>query len=259
MNTGDLFGVYVTPSARSTRTTTSTELPIFQAAMAGAGGGLLTALLGGVPYWLTYHDDSDVTLAWGEVSVVFIVFIVATGGLVCMALRAGVSAFDRFLYKGPVRSALSCVLGASTAAVIAGVLPGSFGTAYFGSQHAPFMGTAMLALAPLPGALLASSAIAFADRRAAGVDVSFAKAFGLATASTLAFAAVGTILCAAVDDDSMLHAFLEGSAALSVQANSPQGLARVGAVAGAVLGFSVGSQLGVTMGLARLVFRKPKP
>ncbi len=246
----DDFGPYTTPRALSGVASAGTD-PLFMAALAGAGGGALTAVLGGFPYWLVYRG-TDVELSWGKVGVVFVAFIVATGALVCVMLRMGVSLTDRWVGARPVLSALGCVPSGALFGALAGVLPGSFGTAYFGSVHAPFMGTAMLSLAPLAGALLASTSLAVVDRRAAKARV--VPVLGMAVLATLAFAAVGAILCVLVNDDAMLDAFRAGSGALSDEASSPERLARVGALAGAILGVFVGSHIGATLALSRLVF-----
>jgi hypothetical protein len=218
---------------------------VFHAAIAGGVGGLIAGLLGGVPYFLAYRDED---IPWQKLASAFFTFVILTGATYAAGARGGIATFDRFARGKRVWTPLiGGVLGAS----IVGPLPGAVGVAYFGSQPYVFMGTAMLALAPIAGAWITSAVIARADRNA-----SLVASLGASLLATFVFGAVGAGIFFTVDDEAMLDWFRRGARAADASGEVSQlGLAFVGFQAGALLGALVGAHLGTTMFISRMFGR----
>ena len=225
---------------------------VFHAAFAGGFGGLVAGLLGGVPYFLAYRGED---IPWQKLASAFFTFVILTGATYAAGARGGVATLDRFV-RG--KRAWTPFVGAVMGASVVGPLPGAIGVAYFGSQPYVFMGTAMLALAPIAGAWITSAVVARADRGG-----SLITALGCSLLATLIFGAVGAGIFFTVDDEAMLAWFRRGARAADASGEvSAMGLAFVGFQAGALLGALVGAHLGTTMVLSRMlrsISRKPSP
>ena len=232
---------------------------VFQAAIAGGFGGLVAGLLGGVPYFLAYRDED---VPWQKLASAFFTFVILTGATYAAGARGGVTTLDRLMPRK--RSAAprpwTPFVGGVLGAAIVGPLPGAFGVAYFGSQPYAFMGTAMLALAPIAGAWITSAIVARADR----VGSSMIAMLGASLLATAIFGVVGVGIFFTVDDEAMLDWFRRGARAADASGEvSKLGLAFVGFKAGALLGALVGAHLGTTMVVSRVLgsrtSRKPSP
>ena len=214
---------------------------VFHAAIAGGFGGLVAGLLGGVPYFLAYRDEP---IPWQKLASAFFTFVILTGATYAAGARGGIATLDKLVRRRAWTPLVGGVLGAA----IVGPLPGAVGVAYFGSQPYTFMGTAMLALAPIAGAWITSALIAKADRGA-----SLFGSFGASLLATFVFGAVGAGIFLTVDDEAMLDWFRRGARAADASGEVSQlGLAFVGFEAGALLGALVGAHLGTTMFISRM-------
>ena len=217
---------------------------VFHAAISGGVGGLVAGLLGGVPYFLAYRDED---IPWQKLASAFFTFVILTGATYAAGARGGIATLDRLARRRWWTPFVGGVLGAT----IVGPLPGAFGVAYFGSQPYVFMGTAMLALAPIAGAWITSAVIARADRGG-----SIVTALAASLLATLVFGAVGAGIFVTVDDEAMLDWFRRGARAADASGEVSQlGLAFVGFEAGALLGALVGAHLGTTMFISRMLGR----
>ena len=216
----------------------------WRVARAGAIGGVVASVIGGVPYYFAVRET--VALPWLTIAPRFVAFVAATGAIYGAGAAIGVHAVGEIVRPatGAAR-ALVALAGATLGAALAGALPGAFGAAYFGSLPYPFIGTATLAIAPFVGAALVSRELANAtgERRAA-------RSFVATVAATVLFCAIGALGVGAVDDETILAAFRDGVSATSGRPDSLAGLAWVGAVAGALLGLGLGGQMGVSVALA---------
>ncbi|HEY2366117.1 MAG TPA: hypothetical protein VGH87_07025 [Polyangiaceae bacterium] len=222
----------------------SAQVPagVFHAAIAGGVGGLVAGLLGGVPYFLAYRDED---VPWQKLASAFFTFVILTGATYAAGARGGIATLDRLVRR---KRAWTPFVGGVLGATIVGPLPGAVGVAYFGSQPYAFMGTAVLALAPIAGAWITSAEIARADR-GGGLGASL----GASLLATLIFGAVGAGIFLTVDDEAMLDWFRRGARAADASNEvSKMGLAFVGFQAGALLGALVGAHLGTTMFLSRI-------
>ncbi len=237
---------------------------VFHAAIAGGVGGLVAGLLGGVPYFLAYRDED---VPWQKLASAFFTFVILTGATYAAGARGGIATLDRLTRARPnsrvpptadPRPAWTPFVGGVLGATIVGPLPGAVGVAYFGSQPYAFMGTAVLALAPIAGAWITSAEIARVDR-GGGIGATL----GASLLATLIFGAVGAGIFFTVDDEAMLDWFRRGARAADASGEvSKMGLAFVGFQAGALLGALVGAHLGTTMFLSRItrsISRKPRP
>lgn len=222
--------------------TASTVGGVFHAAFAGGFGGLVAGLLGGVPYFLAYRDED---IPWQKLASAFFTFVILTGATYAAGARGGIATLDKLLGGKRVWTPL---VGGVIGATIVGPLPGAVGVAYFGSQPYQFMGTAMLALAPIAGAWITSAVIARADRNG-----SIVASLGASLLATLVFGAVGAGIFLMVPDEAMLDWFRRGARAADASGEVSQlGLAFVGFEAGALLGALVGAHLGTTMFISRM-------
>jgi hypothetical protein len=219
---------------------------VFHAAIAGGVGGLVAGLLGGVPYFLAYRDEP---IPWQKLASAFLTFVILTGAIYAAGARGGIATLDR-LARG--KRIWTPIVGGVLGAAVVGPLPGAFGVAYFGMQPYVFMGTAMLALAPIAGAWITSAEIARADRGG-----SIVATLGASLLATVIFGAVGAGIFLTVDDEAMLDWFRRGARAADRFGEVSQlGLAFVGFEAGALLGALVGAHLGTTMVISRMFGRR---
>jgi hypothetical protein len=215
---------------------------VFHAAIAGGFGGLVAGLLGGIPYFLAYRDED---IPWQKLAAAFFTFVILTGATYAAGARGGIATLDKLL--GGKRW-WTPLVGGVLGATIVGPLPGAVGVAYFGSQPYQFMGTAMLALAPIAGAWITSAEIARADGKNGLV-----ASLGASLLATLVFGAVGAGIFLMVPDEAMLDWFRRGARAADASNELSQlGLAFVGFEAGALLGALVGAHLGTTMFISRM-------
>lgn len=221
---------------------------LFQAAVAGAFGGVVAGLAGGIPYFLEYRDE---LASWRKIAGIFFTYVMLTGAAYAAGARAGVAAFDRL--RG--MRASTAIIGGLVGATLIGPVPGAIGVGYFGSQPYVFMGTAMFALAPVAGAWLTSAWIALADRRAAGLAPTVVAMLLSSFATTALFGAIGAAIYFSVDDEVMLAWFRSGAHATGSGDAPIAGLAFVGVEAGALLGIFVGGHLGATLAIARSLVR----
>ncbi len=209
---------------------------VFQAAVAGAFGGLVSGLAGGIPYFLEYRDE---LVSWRKIAGVFVTYVMLTGAAYAAGARSGVAVLDRV--RGMRGS--TAIVGGLAGATLIGPVPGAVGVGYFGSQPYVFMGTAMFALAPIAGAWLTSAWIALADRRGAGLAPSVPAMLVSSLVATVIFGACGGAIYLSVNDEVMLAWFRSGARAAGLEA-------------GALLGAFVGGHLGVTLAIARAITPK---
>jgi hypothetical protein len=232
------------PTIGEERVVSQDAAGVFHAAIAGGVGGLVAGLLGGVPYFLAYRDED---VPWQKLASAFFTFVILTGATYAAGARGGIATLDR-LARAKKKPAWTPFVGGVLGATIVGPLPGAVGVAYFGSQPYAFMGTAVLALAPIAGAWITSAEIARADRGGG-----FGVSLGASLLATLIFGAVGAGIFFTVDDEAMLDWFRRGARAADASNEvSKMGLAFVGFQAGALLGALVGAHLGTTMFLSRI-------
>lgn len=206
---------------------------VFHACMAGAIGGLVAGLAGGIPYFLEHSDEP---LPWQKLAGAFFTYVMLAGAMYAASARAGVALLDRV--RGVRR--WNALLGGIAGAAVVGPLPGAVGVSYFGSQPYVFMGTAMLALAPISGVWITSASIATVDRRGAGTTPSILVMLAASLVATAVFGGLGAAIFFNIDDHSMLTWFRSGASAAGVES-------------GALLGAFVGGHVGATLAIARAV------
>jgi hypothetical protein len=206
---------------------------VFHAAIAGAIGGLVAGLAGGVPYFLEHNDEP---LPWRKLAGAFFTYVMLAGAAYAASARLGVAILD--YVRGTRRS--NAILGGILGAALVGPAPGAVGVAYFGSQPYVFMGTAMLALAPISGVWITSASIATVDRRGAGTTPSVLVMLASSLVATAIFGGLGAAIFFNIDDHSMLTWFRSGASAAGVES-------------GALLGAFVGGHVGATLTIARAV------
>jgi hypothetical protein len=209
---------------------------VFHAFIAGALGGFVAGLAGGVPYFLAHSDEA---LPWQKLAGAFFTYVMLAGAAYAASARAGVAVLDRI--RGVRR--VNALLGSIVGAAIVGPVPGAFGVAYFGSQPYVFMGTAMLALAPVSGIWITSASIATVDRRGAGASPSVLVMLAASFVATALFGGFGIAVFFNVDDHAMLEWFRTGARAAGIES-------------GALLGAFVGAHIGTTLAIARAI--KPR-
>ncbi len=209
---------------------------VFHAAIAGAIGGLVAGLAGGVPY---FFEHSDEPLPWRKLAGAFFTYVMLTGAAYAASARLGVAVLDAV--RGARRS--NAILGGVIGAALVGPAPGAVGVAYFGSQPYVFMGTAMLALAPISGVWITSASIATVDRRGAGTSPSVLVMLAASLVATAIFGGLGAAIFFNIDDHSMLVWLRGGARAAGVES-------------GALLGAFVGAHIGTTLAIARRITRR---
>ncbi len=221
-----------------------------QAAIAGGIGGLIAGVAGGVPYFWSNQDDD---VPWRTLAPAFFTFVAFAGAVYASGARAGTHTLERGLGENAFRAIVGAIFGGA----LVGPAAGAVGVAYFGSQPYAFMGTSILALAPIAGAWLTSAAIAHGERKRAGAAPSILAMLGASLAATAIFGAIVAVLVAVLDDAALLAWFRSGARAADERGEvSMMGLAFVGVQAGAVLGAFVGGHIGVTTAIARAITRR---
>jgi len=219
-------------------------------ARAGAVGGLIASLAGGVPYYFAVRDV--LPLPWLRLAPMFVAFVIVAGAIYGAGAAYGVHALTSVLRPRRAGTrALVALAGATVGAALVGPLPGSVGVAYFGSLPYPFIGTATLAIAPFLGAALISFRLAVTtSARTEEPSGRGGRAALAALAATAVFCGLGAFAVSAVNDAAMLAAFRDVAAATSGHSDSTSGLAIVGLFAGALLGLGLGGQMGVSVALS---------
>jgi hypothetical protein len=195
---------------------------LFWSAVSGLLAGATGAVLLGLDY-LT--ENVGERLPVDELAPVFVGFMVVTGVLASIAVRAAVLGFDR-----------SPVLAATIFGAIVGLGPGSFGATQFGSQPLPFVGAFGLVLASAPLLVVVAFAHARSDR--GGVLRPLI--------ATLVVCTVGAILALVAAE------IVRGLSLLQfLRAYQFLGLERLGALVGAAIGITLGCGIGCTIKLRR--------
>jgi hypothetical protein len=216
---------------------------IARAVFVGAACGLASGALAGIPYWLA--DAHRYTAPWNQLALAFALFSLGTGACVGVGTSGGMLMVDRLAVR--FRGAPSALGGATIGGALVGIVPGACGTAYFGQQPAPFMGTTTVAVLPFAGVLALSALVADIDRRAAGVKPRLLPLLGYAIATTLPFVAGGMLFALSVGEDGLVriaHDLLPVPNTVS--------LAALGSSYGAILGGALGAHVGLTTAVARM-------
>lgn len=216
---------------------------VARALFVGAACGLGSGALAGVPYWLSYAHRY--TAPWTMLAIAFAFFSVGTGACVGVGSAAGMLMVDRFASR--FRGAASAFGGATIGGALVGIVPGAVGTAYFGDQPAPFMGTTAIAILPFAGVLALSALVADIDRRAAGSKPKLAWLALYAITTLIPFLATGIVFVLTVGEDGLARIGREmlpgpGTASLAV----------LGSSYGMVIGGALGAHVGLTTAVARL-------
>lgn len=216
---------------------------VARALFVGSACGLASGALAGIPYWLAYAHRS--TAPWTTLAIAFGFFSLGTGACVGVGTAGGMLMVDRLAVR--FRGALSAFGGATIGGALVGIVPGAFGTAYFGQQPAPFMGTTTIAVLPFAGVLALSALVADIDRRAAGIKPKLFALVGYAVAGLVPFLAAGLAFVGSVGEDGLARIARE------MLPSSPSAgfLAALGSSYGAVLGGALGAHVGLTTALAR--------
>jgi len=216
---------------------------VARALLVGAVCGLASGALAGIPYWLANADRY--TALWRTLAIAFTLFSVGTGACVGVGTAAGMLMVDRLAVR--FRGAPSAFGGATIGGALVGIVPGACGTAYFGQQAAPFMGTTTIAILPFAGVLALSALVADIDRRAAGTNPKLALLVGYAVATIVPFLAIGSLFVLMVGEDGLARIARE----MLPVANTTS-LAVLGSSYGMVLGGALGAHVGLTTAVARL-------
>lgn len=254
----DSLGAYAAPLASIDTQPPRGQTVAFRAVFGGGTSAVITGVLAGIPYFLAYRGDARIH--WGRMVPLFLFFCAGMGALLGLGIALGMLGADRTLarlWPSLERSSRGAIAGAPLGGLVAGVLPGAIGTAYFGSQNAPFMGTAAIAALPFVGVLVASTVIADIDTRAAGLRSRPMLGFGYALLASVPFAVVCGLLVATVDDEMALDMLRSGAGMAHMRSDEASivGLARFGGFYGALLGCALGLHAGFTTAITRRVFR----
>jgi hypothetical protein len=222
---------------------------VARALVAGAACGLASGALAGIPYLLAHVGQFEVD--WSRLAVAFTLFSIATGASIGVGTASGMLIADRVGSR--LAGAASALIGATLGGALVGTMPGAFGTAYFGRQHTPFVGTAAIAVLPFAGVLALSALVADIDRRAAGDRPRLLPHLIDAFLMTIPFAAAGGALVVFVGDDGVLRMVQRYNMDRWVRGDDVAwSLALLGSSFGAVLGAALGAHVGGTAALARV-------
>jgi hypothetical protein len=216
---------------------------VARALFVGAACGLASGALAGIPYWLAYADRY--TAPWTMLAVAFALFSLGTGACVGVGTATGMLMVDRLAAR--FRGAASAFGGATIGGALVGIVPGAFGTAYFGQQPAPFMGTTAIAILPFAGVLALSALVADIDRRAAGSNPKLVWLVAYAITTIVPFLAAGVLFVLSVGEDGLARIGRE-----MLPGPSTASLAMLGSSYGMVLGGALGAHVGLTTAVARL-------
>lgn len=221
---------------------------VARALVVGALCGLGSGALAGIPYLLAHAGK--VPLDWSRLALAFAVFAIGTGASVGVGSASGILLADKIASR--LRGGASAIVGATIGGALVGTMPGAVGTAYFGRQPAPFVGTAVIAILPFAGVLALSALVADIDRRAAGQRASLVPHLLDASAMTIPFAAAGGALVVFVGDERILRMVQRFNMERWVHGDDLLlSLAGLGAAYGVVLGAALGAHVGGTTALAR--------
>lgn len=221
---------------------------IARALVVGAACGLASGALAGVPYLVAYADK--IPLDWSRLALAFTLFAVGTGAAVGVGSATGILLADRIATR--LRGATSALFGATIGGALVGTMPGAVGTAYFGRQPAPFVGTAAIAILPFAGVLALSALVADIDRRASGHRARLFAHLVDASVMTIPFAAAGGAVVVFVGDDRILRMVQRFNMERWVNGDDLLlSLAALGAAYGVLLGAALGAHVGGTTALAR--------
>lgn len=216
---------------------------VARALFVGAACGLASGALAGIPYWLAYAHRY--TAPWTMLAIAFALFSLGTGACVGVGSATGMLMVDRLASR--FRGAASAFGGATIGGALVGIVPGAVGTAYFGEQPAPFMGTTTIAILPFAGVLALSALVADIDRRAAGSNPKLVWLVVYAIATIVPFLAVGALFVVSVGEDGLARIGRE-----MLPGPGPASLAVLGSSYGMVLGGALGAHVGLTTAVARL-------
>jgi hypothetical protein len=207
-------------------TTREEARSIVRALVWAALTGLLAGATGAVLLGLDYLGSTlGERIPIDELAPVFVAFMLVTGMLASIAVRAAVLGFDR-----------SPILASTIFGAIVGLGPGSFGATQFGTLPLPFVGAFGLVLASAPLLVVVAFAHARSDR--GGV-------LRPAIATVVVCAVFAVLALVAAD-------IVRGFSLLQVlRAYQFMGLDRVGAVVGAAIGIVLGCGIGCTIKLRR--------
>lgn len=221
---------------------------VARALLVGAACGLGSGALAGIPYWVAHAGE--VRIDWSRLALTFTLFAIGTGASVGVGSATGILLADRLASR--FRGGASALLGATIGGGLVGTMPGAVGTAYFGRQPAPFVGTAVIAILPFAGVLALSALVADIDRRAAGQRPKLVPHFVDAFAMTIPFAAAGGALVVFVGDERILRMVQRFNMERWVNGDDLfLSLAALGAAYGVLLGAALGAHVGGTTALAR--------
>jgi hypothetical protein len=216
---------------------------VARALFAGAACGLMSGVLAGIPYWFAYAHRY--TAPWTTLAIAFALFSIGTGASVGVGTATGMLMVDRLASR--FRGAFSAFGGATIGGALVGIVPGAFGTAYFGQQPAPFMGTTAIAVLPFGGVLALSALVAEIDRRAAGSRPKLGWLVAYAVATIIPFLVAGSLFALSVGEDGLARIGRE-----MLPSPGTASLAMLGSSYGMVLGGALGAHVGLTTALARL-------
>lgn len=216
---------------------------VARALFVGAACGLASGALAGVPYLFSHAHRY--AAPWTMLAIAFALFSVGTGACVGVGTAAGMLMVDRLASR--FRGAASAFGGATIGGALVGIVPGAFGTAFFGQQPAPFMGTTSIAILPFAGVLALSALVADIDRRAAGSKPKLHWLALYAVATIIPFLAAGALFVLAVGEDGLARIGRE-----MLPGPGTASLAALGSSYGMVLGGALGAHVGLTTAVARL-------
>ena len=229
--------VTVPPAARPRRTWT----PRLAAAL--RSGFLAGFLPGGLVFTLYYLAHRDLDMPWGKIALVLALYAPGVGITLAVAVEGLVMIAEaivaRVRWLVPIANS---IVAAGIAGAICGILPGSIGVVVFGGYRGPFVGTTLIAVAQVGGALLVAVPSA---RRARRHSRGTTRNAGAVAAATLIATLVVGVVAAVVAPLLVTRAFTGIAGELDAHG------ATVGAVIGAMGGAILGLYVGLVIALAR--------
>jgi len=213
-------------------------------ALGGGGAGLL-ACAGGVSYILENGSRTIAGIGWAGVGAIFVAQLALSGALLGGLLAAVKVGADRVVGR---RSIWGPAAASGVAMAIAAAPSAAFGALYFGSLHAPFMGTAAIfGIASIIALGIAFQA-AWNDQRedvdaaSLGAGTRLRRSLFASIGLVLPIVTLGALGSATTSDNEVLDAF-----------RASPGL--LGAAAGAGLGGVFGLYAGLVVGMVRMMAR----
>lgn len=224
--------------------TSSIRSVVRRGALGGGIAGLL-ACAGGVSYILENGSRTIGGIGWAGIGAVFVAQL-ALSGAALGGLLAGVKVVtDRVVGR---RTVWGPAMASGVAMAIAAAPSAAFGAVYFGSLHAPFMGTAAIFTIASIIALGIAFQAAWNDQReddaaaSTGAGTRLRRSLFASIGLVLPIVALGALGSAMTSDNEVLHAFRASPGML-------------GAAAGAGLGGVFGLYAGLVVGMVRLMAR----